>query len=170
MLYWSKLEWLPPAQGFHQFSEGESPLDFLQNATQYYATAIKFKAKDASLHFRLAMVLEEKYFAEDMFGLKKAEVSNTNMAVTFYFAEDMFGLKKAKVIIQIWQLLSILLRTCLVWRRLRSVIQIWQLLCIKKQNKSYDGNILSTAVLGTLFCKLTFSESYYHVREKDIWI
>ena len=68
-----------PAQGYHQFGDGESPLDFLQNATQFYATAIKCKAKDANLHFQLAMVLEEKYFAEDMFGLKKAEVGNTDM-------------------------------------------------------------------------------------------
>ncbi|XP_076442616.1 uncharacterized protein LOC143281313 isoform X2 [Babylonia areolata] len=63
------------AQGFHQFSAGESPLDHLQDAVQCFATAIKFKAKDANLHFQLAMVLEEKYFAEDMFGLKKAEAS-----------------------------------------------------------------------------------------------
>ena len=87
VVLWSKFDWLPfdvsPAQGFHQFSEGESPIDFLQNATQYYATAIKFKAKDANLHFQLAMVLEEKYFAEDMFGLKKAEVSNSDIVVIF---------------------------------------------------------------------------------------
>ena len=46
----------------------------MQNAIYLYATAIKYKAKDAKMHFQLAMALEEKYFAEDMFGLKKAEV------------------------------------------------------------------------------------------------
>ncbi|XP_070181396.1 uncharacterized protein [Littorina saxatilis] len=64
------------AQGYHQFNESESPMDYLQNASHYYATAIKFKPKDANLHFQLAMVLEEKYFAEDMFGLKKTEVAD----------------------------------------------------------------------------------------------
>ena len=53
---------------------GDSPIDALQNAISCFATAIKFKPKDASLHLKLAMALEEKYYAEDMFGLKR-EVS-----------------------------------------------------------------------------------------------
>ena len=68
------------------------------------------------------MVLEEKYFAEDMFGLKKAEVSNTNRAVTLY----------------------------------------------KKKHKSCDGNILSTTVLGTLFCKLSMQATT--MSEKRIYV
>ena len=54
-----------------QYPEGKSPLDFLQNASHYYAVAIKSKPKDANLHFQLGLILEEKYIAEDIFGLKK---------------------------------------------------------------------------------------------------
>jgi len=57
------------------YPDGERPLDFLQAACCCYAVAIKNKAKDPNLHLQLGMVLEEKYYAEDMFGLKK-EVTN----------------------------------------------------------------------------------------------
>lgn len=46
-------------------------MDFLNKAIQGYATALKFKPKDPSLHLLLGMTLEEAFFAEDMFGLKK---------------------------------------------------------------------------------------------------
>ncbi len=54
-----------------EYNEGESPIDFLQDAALCYATAIKNKPKDANLHQLLGQVLEEKYYAEDLFGLKK---------------------------------------------------------------------------------------------------
>lgn len=53
-----------------QYAEGESPIDYLTHASQCLATAIKHKGKDAALHHQLAMVLEERYYAEDTFGLK----------------------------------------------------------------------------------------------------
>ena len=49
---------------------GESPLDFLQHAIFCYASAIKIQPKDASLHLNLGFVLEERYLAEDLYGLK----------------------------------------------------------------------------------------------------
>ena len=66
----SLLFMLIPGQYHRQYSEGDSPIDKLQNAIHCYATAIHFKPKDAGLHLKLAMALEEKYYAEDMFGLK----------------------------------------------------------------------------------------------------
>ncbi|GFR62370.1 hypothetical protein ElyMa_005453700 [Elysia marginata] len=62
-----------PGQFHQQYNDGESPIDELQQAIHCMATALKFKPKDADIHLRLAMLLEEKYFAEDMFGLKKEE-------------------------------------------------------------------------------------------------
>jgi hypothetical protein len=57
-----------------QWAHGETPLDFLDQASYNYAVAIKSKPKDASLHMKLGQVLEERYYTEDLFGLKK-EVS-----------------------------------------------------------------------------------------------
>ncbi|KAL5007933.1 hypothetical protein ScPMuIL_013514 [Solemya velum] len=64
---------LPKPGRARQFAEGESPLDYLTNASHYVATAVKLKGKEANLHLQLGMVLEERYYAEDMFGLKKEE-------------------------------------------------------------------------------------------------
>ncbi|KAK3098935.1 hypothetical protein FSP39_024434 [Pinctada imbricata] len=64
---------LPKPGQSRQWTEGESPLDHLENASFFYATAIKFKPKEAYLHMRLGQVLEERYYAEDLFGLKKEE-------------------------------------------------------------------------------------------------
>ncbi|XP_033734842.1 uncharacterized protein LOC117323628 [Pecten maximus] len=64
---------LPKPGQSKQWSEGEGPLDCLLRAAQFYAVAISNKPKDASLHLQLGMVLEERYYAEDLFGLKKEE-------------------------------------------------------------------------------------------------
>ncbi|XP_067681719.1 uncharacterized protein [Haliotis asinina] len=69
-------ESLPKPGESKQYAEGESPIDFLNHATYCYATAIKFKAKDPDLHLQLGMVLEERYIAEDLFGLKKEDRSD----------------------------------------------------------------------------------------------
>ena len=50
--------------------DGESPIDFLEHAIHCYATAIKNKPKDAGLHLKLALVLEERYYVEDLYGVK----------------------------------------------------------------------------------------------------
>ncbi|XP_064602981.1 uncharacterized protein LOC135468574 [Liolophura sinensis] len=62
-----------PGQFKHQYEEGESPLDHLQQAAYCYASAIKIKGKDHHLHLQLGQILEERYYAEDMFGLKKQD-------------------------------------------------------------------------------------------------
>lgn len=60
---------------FKQWPHGETPLDFLDNASHCFACAIKGKPKDAALHMKLGQVLEERYYAEDLFGLKKEVTS-----------------------------------------------------------------------------------------------
>ena len=45
-------------------------MESLQNAAYCYATAIKQKSSDASSHFQLAKVLEEKYYTSDLHGIK----------------------------------------------------------------------------------------------------
>ncbi|XP_021370614.1 uncharacterized protein LOC110461476 [Mizuhopecten yessoensis] len=64
---------LPKPGQSKQWPEGEGPLDCLLRAAYCYAVAISNKPKDSSLHLQLGMVLEERYYAEDLFGLKKEE-------------------------------------------------------------------------------------------------
>lgn len=47
----------------------QSPLDHLLQASRIYATAIKSSPKDSQAHLALGLVLEELFFAEDLFGL-----------------------------------------------------------------------------------------------------
>ncbi|XP_056020814.1 uncharacterized protein LOC125651820 isoform X2 [Ostrea edulis] len=70
MKYFSSL---PKSGQSKQWPHGERPLDFLEQASFNYAVAIKSKPKDASLHMKLGQVLEERYYTEDLFGLKKEE-------------------------------------------------------------------------------------------------
>ena len=59
----------PPPYGV-----GESPLDFLERAMCAYATAIGSKVRDpAALHLRLAVLLEERFRAEDVMGLRRTD-------------------------------------------------------------------------------------------------
>ncbi|XP_066450937.1 uncharacterized protein [Eleutherodactylus coqui] len=53
------------------YNEGTSPLDHLSQAAVYYASAIKLKPKDAESHYRLATVLEEEYYASEIYGFRK---------------------------------------------------------------------------------------------------
>ncbi|XP_053316215.1 uncharacterized protein LOC128483919 [Spea bombifrons] len=59
-----------PGDALH-YQEGTSPLDALHQAAVAYASAIKLKPRDAKLHFQLGMVLEEHYYAEKIYGLRK---------------------------------------------------------------------------------------------------
>lgn len=68
---------------FKQWPHGETPLDFLDNASHCFACAIKGKPKDAALHMKLGQVLEERYYAEDLFGLKK-EVNSMILCFMVY--------------------------------------------------------------------------------------
>ena len=57
-----------------QSADEHPALQYLQHAIFCCATALSYKPKDPSLHFMLALLLEEKYVAEDVHGLKKAKV------------------------------------------------------------------------------------------------
>ena len=52
------------------YSPGKKPLDFLQNAARCYATAIRCSAKDLQAHIGLGLVMEEFFYAEDLYGLQ----------------------------------------------------------------------------------------------------
>lgn len=78
---------------FKQWPHGETPLDFLDNASHCFACAIKGKPKDAALHMKLGQVLEERYYAEDLFGLKKEVTSMIllhNLPDFFYFFKTFY--------------------------------------------------------------------------------
>ncbi len=53
------------------YQEGKAPLDFLQNAAQCYATALKCAPRDLQAHIGLGLVMEEFFYAEELFGLKQ---------------------------------------------------------------------------------------------------
>ncbi|XP_040286115.1 uncharacterized protein LOC120999308 [Bufo bufo] len=62
---------LPKSGDIPDYKEGTSPLDYLSQAAVYYASAIKLKPMDARFHFHLATVLEEQYYASEIYGLRK---------------------------------------------------------------------------------------------------
>lgn len=51
----------------------EAPLDYLMKAARAYATAIQAAPKDCSAHLALGIVLEEFFYAEDLFGQTQEE-------------------------------------------------------------------------------------------------
>ena len=53
------------------YAPGKKPLDFLQMAAKCYATAIKCSPKDLQAHLGLGLVMEEFFYAEDLYGLQK---------------------------------------------------------------------------------------------------
>lgn len=53
------------------YAEGKAPLDHLQRAAQCYATALRSSSKEVKAHIGLGLVLEEFFYAEDMYGLKR---------------------------------------------------------------------------------------------------
>nr|XP_033794691.1 uncharacterized protein LOC117357752 [Geotrypetes seraphini] len=62
---------LPKPGDVYSYEEQLLPLDALHQAAIVYASAIKLKPKDANLHFKLGLVLEEHYYAAEIHGLKK---------------------------------------------------------------------------------------------------
>ncbi|KAM4770936.1 uncharacterized protein WCC33_002715 [Rhinophrynus dorsalis] len=62
---------LPKPGDVLQYSEQMSPLNALHQAAIAYASAIKLKPKDPKFHFQLGMVLEEHYYAAEIYGLRK---------------------------------------------------------------------------------------------------
>ncbi|XP_060781416.1 uncharacterized protein LOC132889178 isoform X2 [Neoarius graeffei] len=66
-LYKEKL----PKPGEMQNETGQSLLHCLEQASIHYATAIKFEPQNPKLHFLLGQTLEECYYAQEMYDLKK---------------------------------------------------------------------------------------------------
>ncbi|MEE6474518.1 hypothetical protein FKM82_010407 [Ascaphus truei] len=62
---------LPKPGDVLHYEEGMSPLDALHQAAIAYASAIKLKPRDPNFHFQLGVVLEEHYYAAEIYGLKK---------------------------------------------------------------------------------------------------
>ena len=56
----------------HHYAEGKAPVDHLQRAAQCYATALRSSPKEVKAHIGLGLVMEEFFYAEDMYGLKRA--------------------------------------------------------------------------------------------------
>lgn len=52
--------------------KGSGPLDCLQTAARCYGTALKCSPRCLEAHLALGLVMEEFFYAEDLFGLKKA--------------------------------------------------------------------------------------------------
>ena len=60
-----------------RYAPGKKPLDFLESAAKCYATAIKCSSKDLQAHLGLGLVMEEFFYAEDLYGLQR-EVGGAN--------------------------------------------------------------------------------------------
>ena len=63
-------------------------LEELEIAAQNYARLIKMQPRDHVYHFKLATVLEEMYYAQDMFGIKKEVFT---MSIVTIFSELKSG-------------------------------------------------------------------------------
>ena len=55
------------------YAPGKAPLDYLLSATRAYATAIANAPKEGHIHLALGIVLEELFYAEDLYGLSQEE-------------------------------------------------------------------------------------------------
>ncbi|XP_007890463.1 uncharacterized protein LOC103177898 isoform X2 [Callorhinchus milii] len=66
-----------------RFAEGESPLDALHQTAVGYALAIKLTPNDPELHFKLGLVLEEHYYATEMYGIQKSNTQEEDDASSF---------------------------------------------------------------------------------------
>ncbi len=53
------------------YQEGKAPLDFLQSAAQCYATALRYAPRELQAHVGLGLVMEEFFYAEELFGLQR---------------------------------------------------------------------------------------------------
>ncbi|KAG7511739.1 hypothetical protein JOB18_008490 [Solea senegalensis] len=54
-----------------QCEDDQSPLHSLEQAARHYASAIRQSTREARLHFLLGLVLEEQYYATEMYGLQR---------------------------------------------------------------------------------------------------
>ena len=62
---------LPLSGETPHYAPGKKPLDFLQNAAKCYATAIKCSSRELQAHIGLGLVMEEFFYAEDLYGLQR---------------------------------------------------------------------------------------------------
>ena len=63
--------WLIIAGETPHYAAGKKPLDFLQNAARCYATAIRCSSKHLQAHIGLGLVMEEFFYAQDLYGLQR---------------------------------------------------------------------------------------------------
>ena len=54
-----------------RYIAGKKPLDYLEYAAKCYATAVKCSSKDEQAHVGLGLVMEEFFYAEDLYGLQR---------------------------------------------------------------------------------------------------
>lgn len=65
------LQALPKPGETSHYAEGKKPLDFLQTAAKCYSTAIKCSPRHIQAHIGLGLVMEEFFYAEDLYGLQR---------------------------------------------------------------------------------------------------
>ena len=68
------------------YAPGKKPLDFLQNAAKCYATAIKCSSKALQAHIGLGLVMEELFYAEDLYGLQREVRCNSLINVAMHIS------------------------------------------------------------------------------------
>ncbi|KAE8600985.1 hypothetical protein XENTR_v10013489 [Xenopus tropicalis] len=68
---------LPKPDDVLHYNDGTSSLDALHQAAIAYASAIKLQPKNPKYHFHLGMVLEEHFYASEMYGFKKKTKEDT---------------------------------------------------------------------------------------------
>ena len=80
----------------------------LEIAAQNYARLIKMQPRDHMYHFKLATVLEEMYYAQDMFGIKKEVFNLISMDWVFQnlFANFMNSFKLGGISKDFWDVFS----------------------------------------------------------------
>nr|XP_014349464.1 PREDICTED: uncharacterized protein LOC106705203 isoform X2 [Latimeria chalumnae] len=68
---------LPKPGDVRIYEKGSSPLDALKQAASNYSSAVNLRPKKAQPHFLLGMVLEEYYYAAELYGLKQKGEDDT---------------------------------------------------------------------------------------------
>nr|XP_020457275.1 uncharacterized protein LOC109961061 isoform X2 [Monopterus albus] len=70
---------LPKPGDMLQYEDGRSPLQILEQAASHCASAIRLSSREARLHFLLGLVLEEQYYATEMYGLQRKADRDTDV-------------------------------------------------------------------------------------------
>jgi hypothetical protein len=146
---------------------------FLNLAIYTCATAIKFKKQDHELHFRLALLLEEKHFIEDTYGLKDEDSDDASLLTSLNSNQKAKNSSKEEEINAICKLRNVE-ETASVERKLKALDeeyhhllqsgqtfkaeQVQSLYLFKVQTTKMDASISSKVAnnetsLGQAYCK-----------------